>query len=304
MKPLSRRRFLKNSSMAMAGVALSNSAFGFIKDNPPLSFSTLGCPKWSLNEILKFAKGNGYNGIEIRGLLGELDLTKCPDFASNEKISSVKKMLEEKQLRIVNLGASAELHHPEGEKRKSNMDGAKKFIDLAQKLDCPFIRVFPNALPKDQDRNATLDLISRGLMELGAYAKGSKVSVLLETHGDVVETNDVLRIMNDSENAHVGLIWDIFNMWSVTKESPVQVYERLKKYIRHTHIKDAKWINGDWHYVLLGKGEVPIEEAVKVLVQGKYSGFYCFEWEKLWHPDIEEPEIAIAAYPKQMKKYF
>ncbi|MEK6781232.1 MAG: sugar phosphate isomerase/epimerase family protein [Bacteroidota bacterium] len=304
MRPFSRRKFLKNSSLAMAGVAFSNSAFGFKNDNFLLSFSTLGCPKWSLTEILNFANGNGYDGIEIRGLLGELDLTKCPDFGSTEKISSVKKMLEEKQLRIVNLGASAELHHPNGEKRKSNLDGAKKFIDLAQKLDCPFIRVFPNALPKDQDRNITLDLISKGLLELGDFAKGSKVSVLLETHGDVVETNDVLRIMKNSESAQVGLIWDIFNMWSVTKEPPTQVYEKLNKYIQHTHIKDAKLINGEWHYVLLGQGEAPVQEAVKALVQGKYKGFYCFEWEKLWHPDIEEPEIAIAAYPKQMKKYY
>ena len=295
---------MRNSSLAIAGVALSSPSFGFKKDNLPLSFSTLGCPKWSLPEILNFANENGYDGIEIRGLLGELDLTKCPDFSSNEKISSVKKMLEERQLRIVNLGASAELHHPDGEKRKSNIDGAKKFIDLAQKLDCPFIRVFPNALPKDQDRNTTLELISKGLLELGDYAKGSKVSVLLETHGDVVETDVVLRIMNNSENAQVGLIWDIFNMWSVTKESPAKVYEKLKKYIRHTHIKDAKLIKGDWHYVLLGQGEAPVEEAVKALVRGEYAGFYCFEWEKLWHPDIDEPEIAIAAYPKQMKKYF
>jgi predicted xylose isomerase-like sugar epimerase len=29
-----------------------------------------------------------------------------------------------------------------------------------------------------------------------------------------------------------------------------------------------------------------------------YKGFYCFEWEKLWHPDIEDPETAIADYAR------
>ena len=290
--------------MVIAGVALSNAAFVLKKNSYPLSFSTLGCPKWALPDIINFASDNGYDGIEIRGILGELDLTKCPDFSSSEKIASVKKVVKDKQLKIINLGASTGLHHADPEKRKSNLDEARRFIDLAQKLDCPYIRVFPNNLPKDQDRNATLDLISKGLVELSDHAKGSNVSVLLETHGDVVETNDVLQIMKNSENPKVGLVWDVVNVWSVTKEPPAQVYEKLKKYIRHTHFKDAKFANGEMHYVLMGQGDAPISEAVKALINGKYKGYYSFEWEKLWHPDIEEPEIAIAQYPKEMEKYF
>ena len=33
-----------------------------------LSFSTLGCPEWSWNEILATAKDMGFDGIEIRGV--------------------------------------------------------------------------------------------------------------------------------------------------------------------------------------------------------------------------------------------
>jgi hypothetical protein len=27
-----------------------------------------------------------------------------------------------------------------------------------------------------------------------------------------------------------------------------------------------------------------------------YKGFYCFEWEKVWHPDLQDPEIAFADF--------
>ena len=52
------------------------------------------------------------------------------------------------------------------------------------------------------------------------------------------------------------------------------------------------------------QGEVPIFEAIDALQKGGYKGYYSFEWEKLWHPEIAAPEIAIADYPVAMKKHF
>jgi len=207
-------------------------------------------------------------------------------------------------LKFINLGSSAALHFPEGAERQKNLDDAKRFIDLAQQLNCPYIRVFPNDFPKDQDKNLTKDLIAKGLLELGNYANSTNVSVLMETHGQVVYTADLLDIMKASTHKHVGLIWDAYNMWSVTKESPADVYAYLKNYIRHTHIKDAKEIDGKERYVLLGTGNSPIFEAVDLLAKNNYTGYYSFEWEKLWHPEIDAPEIAIADYPKAMQQHF
>ena len=110
--------------------------------------------------------------------------------------------------------------------------------------------------------------------------------------------------MKAADNPNVGLVWDIANMWSVTKEPPVEVYQKLKKYIHHTHIKDLRMIDGKEHYTLLGKGEVPIFAAIDALMKGGYRGYYSFEWEKLWHPEIEEPAIALADYPEAMKQHF
>ena len=94
-------------------------------------------------------------------------------------------------------------------------------------------------------------------------------------------------------------------MWTVTKEPPAQVYSLVKNYIHHTHIKDAKLADNGPQYKLMGKGEVPIFEAIDILYKEGYKGYYSFEWEKLWHPaDIDEPEIALADYPKAMMQHF
>lgn len=302
MNTNTRRDFLINS-LAIAGLAMLEVSLDFKKTKPLLSFSTLGCPNWSFDTILKYAVANTYDGIEIRGIQKQLDLTKCPEFSATN-IGDTKRKVAENKLKIVDLGSSTELHHANPIKRKAQLDDAKRFIDLASKLDCPFIRVFPNDLPKEQRDDETIDLITKGLLELGDYAKGSSVTVLLESHGKVIQADILLKIMKASEHPNVGMVWDIFNMWSVTKESPTFVYQQLHQYIRHTHIKDANLVNGKEEYVLLGKGETPLAEAIKVLTKGGYKGYYSFEWEKLWHPEIQEPEIAIPDFPIAIKKYF
>ena len=45
----------------------------------PLAFSTLGCPGWSWQTILQQADTLGYAALELRGVAGEMDLTKVPE---------------------------------------------------------------------------------------------------------------------------------------------------------------------------------------------------------------------------------
>lgn len=303
MNNLTRRNFLLSTTGLLAATKLVTAANVAAK-KPLLAFSTLGCPKWTLNQILDAAVKDGYDAIEIRGLEGQMDLTKSPAFDSPDHIASTRKLAAGKGIKIVNLGASTQLHHADPATRQRHLDEAKRFITLADQLACPYVRVFPDALPNDQERTATLDRIAQGLIELADYAKDSQVSVLLETHGDGVQTDELVSMMQKASSPKVGLIWDVFNMWSVTNEPPAQVYEKLKPYIRHTHIKDAKLVDGKHRYTALGMGDSPIFEAIAALKKGGYSGYYSFEWEKMWHPEIEDPEVVFPQYPKAFRQFY
>ncbi len=298
-----RKQFIQTSAALMAAI-LAGDIFDFKKNQPLLSFSTLGCPDWTFQQIVNFAVQHGYKGLELRGIQRQLDLVKCNEFNSPGNIAATLKLMKKKRLKFVDLGSSANLHFPEGAEREKNLDEARRFIDLAQKIRCPYIRVFPNSFPKNQDKNTTMALITKGLLTLGEYAKNKNVRVLMETHGEVTKMDDIENIMRSASHPNVGLVWDPVNMWVETKESPAEVYKKLKQYIHHTHIKDAKLVDGKPQYTFLGKGETPIFEAIDVLSKGGYKGYYSFEWEKLWHPEIEEPEIALADYSKKMKEHF
>ena len=68
-------------------------------------------------------------------------------------------------------------------------------------------------------------------------------------------------------------------------------------------MKDALLANGTPQYCLLGRGDIPVKQAIDLLRKGNYSGYYSFEWEKLWHPEILDPEEAMSDYVQVMHQF-
>ncbi len=305
MTQFTRRRFLQTVSLLPLSVSGGALHVPTMQESL-LSFSTLGCPGWNMDQILRFAAANAYQGIEIRGIENELDITRSAAFKNAAAIGDVRRKAANHNIQLVNLGSSAAMHHTEADQRRQSLEEAKRYIELASALQCPFVRVFPDKLPKDDTREQVIDLIIEGLQHLGAFAKGSGVTILLESHGDVVYTSDLERIMQQVYEHGVALIWDIANMWLVTGEAPALVFEKLSRYIQHIHIKDAVTDNeGKPDYnVLTGRGIVPLREAVSLLRQSDFRGYYSFEWEKRWHPELADPEIALADFPAVMQDIF
>jgi sugar phosphate isomerase/epimerase len=303
MKTIKRRSFIKYSGSFMAVAMLDRNSLAKPK-LPLLSFSTLGCPDWPLEKILDVAVANNYNGIEIRGIQREMDLSKSPHFNSDANIKETRKKFSDKNLKIVGLGSSAAMHHADGNERAKAMDEARRFIEIADKAGCPYVRVFPNNFPKEISKEKTMELMSAGLNDLANFSKGTNVKVVMETHGDLIWSDDLVKVMNTVDAKKVGLVWDISNMWTVTKEDPKMVYDKLKKWIWHTHIKDISLAGGKQQYTLFGEGDVPAFDAIDMLEKNNYKGYYSFEWEKMWHPEIAEPEVAIPHYAQAMKKHF
>jgi len=268
----------------------------------PIGFTTLGCPKWEWKTILSRAAEWGFAAIELRGLLGEMDLTKCPEFSPG-RIGQSLADLAALDLRISDLGSSANLHEPDAAKRQEQLDEAKRFIDLAGRLKSPFVRVFPDKWVQGEPHEATVDRIANGLRELGAYAKGSGVGVILETHGDFPHSAPLLELMKKANTPDVGLLWDTHHTCAAGKEEPAETFKMIGSYVRHVHIKDSVPAGSEVRYVMTGTGKVPVREIVRTLATGSYRGIYSFEWEKAWVPQLEEPEVAFPHFAKTITGY-
>jgi sugar phosphate isomerase/epimerase len=299
---ITRREFLGAGAAAVLA-----SRFGWAAETKlPLAFSTLGCPSWEWMKVLEFAQANGYAAIELRGVKGNLDLPACPEF-SPERIAQSKREVADHGLKISDLGASAQMHVAEPAERAKQLADARRFIDLASSLEVPYVRVFGNELKGS--REEVIARVADGLHQLGEYAAPKGVTVIIESHGDFVQSPLLKEVLTRANSKGVALLWDAHHTYVDGHEEPEHTVAELGPWIRHTHLKDSVPDGKGRKYVLTGKGEVPVERQVQALrklqTNGRmgYTGYYCFEWEKMWHPDIAEPEVAIPDYAKVMTRY-
>lgn len=295
-----RREFLETTAAILAASAWPGRAGWDAR--LPIGFSTLGCPKWDWLEILDFASGHGYAAVELRGLQDTMDLPQRSEF-SPAQLATTKAQLAQHELVISCLGSSANMHELDAAKRTAQLDEGRRFIDLAQALGAPYVRVFGNEYVPGVARDEMLTHIARGLRELGDYAQGKSVTVLIESHGDFTDSPSLQSLLERAASPNVALLWDAHHTFVSGKEEPEETVRRLGSYIRHTHLKDSVAAGNDRRYVLTGTGTVPVRRQVEALQKIGYRGFYSFEWEKRWHPEIEEPEVAFAQYATVVRGY-
>ncbi|QHW31429.1 sugar phosphate isomerase/epimerase [Paenibacillus rhizovicinus] len=264
-----------------------------------LAFSTLACPDWSWERILQEASALGYDGIEIRGIGQEMMLHECTPFLP-EHIDRSMRQLRQHGLAIISLDTSCVFHDPA--KLEAAIEEGKAAVDLAEKLGVPYIRVFGDAIPDERQREATIAQVARGLQAVCRHAEGTGVSVLIETHGDFSDSRSLQAVMEQVDSSAFGVLWDINNPYKYGDGEPLETtYERLGRYIKHTHIKDTSGADMHGPIALCGEGNVPIRECVRLLADKGYEGWLSFEWEKRWVPEIAGPEVALPHFIRYIK---
>jgi sugar phosphate isomerase/epimerase len=300
MTKLARRTFLTSLASAMAAPAILRARTR--SKRFPIAFSTLGCPLWGFKAILESADRLGYSGLELRGIAGEMDLPKVPELQGT-RLAGTKGDLAALGLVITDLGASARMHEKDKAVRDRQLDEGRRFIDLAHALGVPYVRMFGDKLPPDEPKDEVMKRVVEGFQQMAAVAKAARVTVLIESHGDFTRSADLEAILAGVGSEAFALLWDAHHTFVSGQEAPALTWKRLRAQVRHTHLKDSVPDGNERRYVLTGTGQVPVQEQVRVLAAGGYQGFYCFEWEKKWHPDIEEPEVAFPHYAKTMGEY-
>lgn len=265
-----------------------------------LSFSTLACPDYNVNQVIRLAADNGYDGVEIRTLENTVDIWNLSDFRSGN-IAKTRRLFRDAGLEIVVLGTGVKFNQSGRNYQSEQINAAKVFLWMAAELGCPYIRTFLGPIEGLTQEEHLLWSID-GYDKLVELASSYGVKILLETHDDFSTASTTIPFLKEM-NGEVGVIWDILHSYR-HKENITDTYQALSSYISHVHLKDAINLSEEgFQLVLTGKGEVPIKETISFLKKQGYKNYLSFEWEKFWHPEIENSSIAVPHFIETVKEW-
>lgn len=268
-----------------------------------LSFSTLACPDWTLSQIIAIAAVAGYDGIELRFVENEDSLWKLPAL-SGKQLASTKQALSDHGVAISCLDTSCRFHSPDAQERAQWLTEGERMAELAAALGAPGIRIFGDTIQPGADRSSTRRWIADSIRELSDRIASSGIEVWLETHGDFAGGSETAEILAEANCPRLGVVWDPANCFVESGERPQASASQLGASIRHVHLKDLLQDHGSWKPVLTGDGNFPLPEVRTALQQLRFDRFVSFEWEKKWHPEIADANVALPHFRRWFRENF
>ena len=261
------------------------------------AFSTLVCPDWTWEEILTAASDLGYDGVELRGVGKEIYLPQTSRF-SDAGIDKVVSELKRLKLSVPCLATGALLF--DASLISLAQHEIADYIKLAVKLNTPYVRLLAdrNPAPGIVDEDAVLQNLKLALPE----AEKAGVTLLVETNGVYADSDRMRALLEKINSPALGVVWDVHHSFRYAGEEPAKTFENIGKYIKHVHLKDSIMENGVTHYRMMGYGDVPYADAVKLLEESGFDGFLTCEWVKRWNTELEEPGIVLPHFISVMKR--
>ena len=236
------------------------------------------------------------DGIEIRGMENEMYAPKIRIF-SEDNVPATMARMASAGLEFSELTSGAALGLPDS--RENGFREAKDYIDLAARLGVPFVRVMPtfSAHPMPADLTQAKELY----LELCDYAAAKGACVLIETNGLLADSAQMKKFMEGTDPKGGGVLWDIHHPYRFYNESPEQTFANIGEHVKYTHVKDSVMHEGQVSYRMMGYGDVPVLDALKVLSDNGYDGFITLEWVKRWNQELQEPGIVFYHYMNYME---
>lgn len=271
-----------------------------------ISFMTLGCPTWDINTICARGQEYGFDGVDFRGYLDEIDITRLPMFTT--QAAETRRKLDDAGLSVSGISTSLQVCDPLALER--NLEEARRTIEVAHHFDATNVRMFGGG---DIEKYSHQELAQFGcdcveqILELDG---ASDLLWLFETHDNWVQAEHCKLLLDNIPNPAFGALWDMGHTWRVGREKPFDSFSAIGSRTGYTHVKDAVYdpasplaMEDGWHYVAPGTGELPLIESIALLQEHGYNDWLLFEHEKRWHPNLPEPEEIFPQFVEWVRPF-
>lgn len=259
-------------------------------------------------EVIDRAAEMGFEVIEFAGLTPPEGMSAL-DFAPVVRAACARAGLP-----IVNYTIPADLLCGSGGDLDAEILRVYGEVLVAEALGAPGMRHdagwgFAADYPGPKSFEAALPRMADGCRAVTEFAAAHGIRTMVENHGYFCQDSGrVEKLVCAVNHANFGLLVDMGNFMCVD-EDPAAAVGRVAPYAFHVHAKDFHWKPGHgpdpgegWFATrggnrlrgaILGHGEVPVAQCLRLLTQAGFDGVLSLEFEGMEDP-IKGVKIGLA----------
>jgi sugar phosphate isomerase/epimerase len=260
---------------------ISLNAYSF---NDPLRNGSI-----TLSTLLDICATNGFDAVDLTGYY----FPGYPAVPADEYIYALKKKAFLLGVDISGTGVRNDFTNPDENKRKEDILLIKKWIEVAEKLGAPVIRIFAGTqIPARFTWEQVMMWMVKDIKECVAYGKQHGVIVAIQNHNDFIKTAEQAQKIIEAVNSEwFGLVLDI---GSYRSGDPYKQIEQTKKYAVNWQLKEKMYVNG-------AEVKTDLNKVIGIIKASGYRGYLPIETLGAGDPAIKVPQF-LAEVRKALKQ--
>jgi sugar phosphate isomerase/epimerase len=264
-----------------ARLKISLNAFSF---NEALRSKTM-----TLEDLLDFCAINNFDAVDLTGYY----FPGYPNVPADDYIYALKRKAFLLGLDISGTGVRNDFANPDENKRKEDIIVVKRWIETAQKLGAPVIRIFSGAqLAAGYTWDQTMSWMVKDIKECVAHGKQHGVIVAVQNHNDFIKTADeAQKIIKAVNSDWFGLVLDV---GSYRMGDPYKQIEQTAKYAVNWQLKENMYVNET-------EGKTDLRKVIGIIKASGYRGYVPIETLGAGDPKIKVPQF-LAEVKKEMER--
>jgi sugar phosphate isomerase/epimerase len=268
-------------------IKLALNAYSF--NDVLLAKATPDKPAFTLFDLLDWCAAQNIEGVDVTGYY----FPTYPEVPSDEYIYELKRKAFRLGIEITGTGIRNNFASPDPAVRKADVERAKQWIIVAEKLGAPVIRLFAGEIPKGYENkwDEAAAWMIECFKECAAFGEKHGVIIGIQNHGDMIQTADqCIKVVKAVNSKWAGIILDTGNF---KVADPYADIETTIPYAVNWQMKES---------VLGNKSEVRTDflRIMKSIKKSGYRGYLPIETLKL--AGREKPYDPFVLVPQMMKE--
>lgn len=247
-------------------------------------------PTLTLLELLDWCALQNIEAIDVTGYY----FPGYPEVPTDEYIYELKRKAFKLGIDISGTGIRNNFASPDPAVRRADVERAKKWIVVAQKLGAPVIRLFAGEIPKGYENkwDEVAGWMIECYKECAAFGEQHGVMIGIQNHGDMLQTADqCIKVVKAVNSKWAGIILDTGNF---KVSDPYTDIEAVIPYTVNWQVKESVFGLGS-----AVKTDLP--RFMKILKKSNYRGYIPVE-TLVMKDKPYDPYALVSALMKDLKK--